>query len=64
MKPHMIVFAKTEGGLNAAVADTGYSIIPETVREFSSLGTFTDADMSNYDVEIQGAGWVALAEPC
>jgi hypothetical protein len=64
MKQYMIVLAKSEGGLNAAVVGTGYCIIPETKRSFSSMGTLTDTEMCDYDIEISDAGWVALAEPC
>lgn len=58
-----VVLAATKGGLDAAVAKSNYKIIPETVRQFASLNTYSDVPFSQTDhINTGGPGWIALAE--
>lgn len=58
-----IVIAKKEGGLDAAIEDSGYTIIAGTKRKFTSLATLTDIPLKGFGhIDIGESGWMALAE--
>lgn len=58
-----VVIAETKGGLDAAIAGTGYMLIVGTARPFNSLTTCTDAPSANFGAIMKGTeGWIALAE--
>ncbi|MFA5353201.1 MAG: hypothetical protein WC291_03145 [Thermodesulfovibrionales bacterium] len=63
MRDIAIVIAEKEGGLEAVLEDSGYSIIPGTVRQFTSLTTFSDNTSKVFGTIKTGeSGWIALAE--
>ena len=58
-----IVIAEKEGGLQAVLQESGYTIIPETVRQFTSLTTYSDGPSKIFGTIKTGkSGWIALAE--
>lgn len=58
-----IVIAKTEGGLDAVLKDSGYKIIAGTQRKFSSLTTYSDGPSTCFGhIDTGESGWLALAE--
>lgn len=58
-----IVIAKKEGGLDAALVDSGYEMIAGTKREFTSLTTCSDGPSTCFGhIDTGESGWMALAE--
>lgn len=58
-----VVIADTRGGLDAIAATSRLTLIPETVREFSSLTTFSTPGLTTAShIDTDQKGWVALAE--
>jgi hypothetical protein len=58
-----IVIAKKEGGLDAALKDSGYKIIAGTKRNFTSLTTLPDVPSKGFGhIDTGESGWMALAE--
>ncbi len=63
MKEMAVVIAETKGGLSAVAEQSGYEIIPDTERQFSSLTTCSDPTFDGAGhIDTPKAGWVALAE--
>jgi hypothetical protein len=58
-----IVVAEKEGGLEAVLEGTDYTIIEETKRQFTSLTTICDVSSKTFGAIMTGeSGWIALAE--
>lgn len=58
-----IVIAEKEGGLQAVLQGSGYTIIAGTEREFMSLTTCSDVPSKTFGTIMTGkSGWIALAE--
>lgn len=58
-----IVIAKTQGGLAAVLAGSGYQLIAGSERQFSSLTTYSDGPSTTFGhVDTNESGWIAFAE--
>jgi hypothetical protein len=58
-----LVIAQKEGGLDAVIAGTEYTIIPGTTRRFDSLTTYSDGPSTKFGyIDTGEPGWIALAE--
>ena len=58
-----VVLARTRGGLtNAALASEGWTILQNTVKDFSEADSNDDQSLGNIGgIVVKQPGWVALA---
>jgi hypothetical protein len=58
-----VVLAKTEGGLRtAAPAKDGWTILQDTIRQFSDADSNDDGSLGSIGgLVVKQAGWIALA---
>ncbi|HUD72401.1 MAG TPA: hypothetical protein VMQ62_10605 [Dongiaceae bacterium] len=62
-RAYRVILATTEGGLRtAAPVGKGWTILQNTVREFSEATSNDDGSLGDIgELEVHGPGWIALA---